>query len=94
MVPNDLSGISIRNERQVCVFISHSDISNVTYPDLVDTREYDPSDEVKSSLMDFAIPQSKISSFSSGEFVGMVADDPGQKIKLKIFHCEILNSIT
>ncbi len=44
----------------------------------------------KSSQMDFAIPQSKISSLSSGEFVGMVADDPDQKIKLKVFHCEIL----
>ena len=46
----------------------------------------------KSSQMDFAIPQSKISSLSSGEFVGMVADDPEQKIKLKAFHCEILNN--
>jgi len=44
----------------------------------------------KSSQMDFAIPQSKISSLSSGEFVGMVADDPDQKIKLKVFHCEII----
>jgi hypothetical protein len=41
--------------------------------------------------MDFAIPQSKIAGLSSGEFVGMVADDPLQKIKLKTFHCEILN---
>ncbi len=46
----------------------------------------------KSSQMDFAIPQSKISSLSSGEFVGMVADDPEQKIKLKAFHCEIVNN--
>ncbi len=44
----------------------------------------------KTAQMDFAIPQSKISSLSSGEFVGMVADDPEQKIKLKTFHCEIL----
>jgi hypothetical protein len=45
----------------------------------------------KSIQMDFAIPQSKIASLSSGEFVGMVADDPDQKIKLKAFHCEIIN---
>jgi hypothetical protein len=45
----------------------------------------------KSGQLDFAIPASKISGLSSGEFVGMVADDPGQKIKLKIFHCEIIN---
>jgi hypothetical protein len=45
----------------------------------------------KSSQLDFAIPQSKIAGLSSGEFVGMVADDPANKIKLKTFHCEILN---
>ncbi|MGN6601950.1 MAG: conjugal transfer protein TraG, partial [Ginsengibacter sp.] len=45
----------------------------------------------KSGQLDFAIPASKISSLSSGEFVGMVADDPDQKIKLKSFHCEIIN---
>lgn len=45
----------------------------------------------KSGQLDFAIPASKIASLSSGEFVGMIADDPGQKIKLKSFHCEILN---
>jgi hypothetical protein len=45
----------------------------------------------RSSQMDFAIPQAKISGLSSGEFVGMAADDPGQKIKLKTFHCEIVN---
>ena len=43
--------------------------------------------------MDFAIPASKISSLSSGEFVGMVADDPHEKIKLKMFHSEILNNL-
>lgn len=32
-----------------------------------------------------------IAGLSSGEFVGMVADDPTNKIKLKTFHCEILN---
>ncbi|HEU5053407.1 MAG TPA: type IV secretory system conjugative DNA transfer family protein, partial [Hanamia sp.] len=45
----------------------------------------------KSGQLDFAIPASKISSLSSGEFVGMVADDPDQKIKLKSFHSEIIN---
>ncbi len=45
----------------------------------------------RSSQLDFAIPASKISSLSSGEFVGMVADDPNEKIKLKKFHSEILN---
>ena len=28
---------------------------------------------------------------SSGEFVGIVADNPDQKIKLKVFHSEIQN---
>jgi hypothetical protein len=29
---------------------------------------------------------------SSGEFVGMVTDGPTNKIKLKTFHCEIINN--
>jgi len=45
----------------------------------------------KSTQLDSAIPPSKIASLSSGEFVGMVADDPDQKISLKIFHNEIIN---
>ncbi len=44
-----------------------------------------------STQLDFAIPASKIASLSSGEFVGMVADDPDEKIKLKMFHSEIIN---
>jgi hypothetical protein len=40
----------------------------------------------KSGHLDFAVPASKIAGLSSGEFVGMVADDPDQKIKLKVFH--------
>lgn len=45
----------------------------------------------RSTQLESAIPPSKIASLSSGEFVGMVADDPDQKIQLKIFHNEILN---
>jgi len=37
------------------------------------------------------IMPSRISALSSGEFVGMVADDPDCKIDLKAFHCSILN---
>ncbi|MBS1781039.1 MAG: YWFCY domain-containing protein [Bacteroidetes bacterium] len=45
----------------------------------------------RSKQLETAIPPSKISALSSGEFVGMVADDPGNKIELKSFHCEIIN---
>jgi len=45
----------------------------------------------RSKQLDAAIPASKIAALSSGEFVGMVADDPQNKISLKAFHCEILN---
>ncbi|MDN5286619.1 MAG: conjugal transfer protein TraG [Mucilaginibacter sp.] len=45
----------------------------------------------KSTQLDFAVPASKISTLSSGEFVGMVADDPENKIELKVFHNEIIN---
>lgn len=45
----------------------------------------------KSTQLEVAIPASTISSLSSGEFVGSVADNPDQKIELKNFHCEIIN---
>ncbi|MFD2872046.1 conjugal transfer protein MobC [Mucilaginibacter ximonensis] len=44
-----------------------------------------------STQLDYAIPASKIASLSSGEFVGMVADDPTNKVELKTFHCQIQN---
>lgn len=43
----------------------------------------------RSKQLEYAVPSSKISALSSGEFVGMVADTPMQKISLKAFHCEI-----
>lgn len=46
----------------------------------------------RSKQLEAAIPPSKISALSSGEFVGMVADDPDNKIELKAFHCEIINN--
>jgi hypothetical protein len=46
----------------------------------------------RSTQLELAVPASKISSLSSGEFVGMVSDDPDQKIALKVFHSEILNN--
>jgi len=45
----------------------------------------------RSKQLEAAVPPSTISSLSSGEFVGMVADDPDNKIQLKTFHCEIIN---
>lgn len=45
----------------------------------------------KSKQLDAAIPASKIAGLSSGEFVGMVSDDPTQKIELKTFHSGIQN---
>lgn len=45
----------------------------------------------KSTQMDYAIPASKIATLSSGEFVGLVADSPNEKIPQKMFHGEIRN---
>jgi hypothetical protein len=45
----------------------------------------------KATQLDYAIPASKIAALSSGEFVGMVADNPDQKIQLKVFHSEVQN---
>jgi hypothetical protein len=45
----------------------------------------------KSKQLEAAVPPSRISSLSSGEFVGTVADNPDSKIDLKAFHAEIIN---
>ncbi|MEZ2339368.1 conjugal transfer protein MobC [Mucilaginibacter sp. RCC_168] len=45
----------------------------------------------KATALDYAIPASKIAALSSGEFVGMVADNPDQEIELKMFHSRIQN---
>jgi len=44
-----------------------------------------------SKQLDRAILASKIAALSSSEFVGLVADNPNEKIKLKMFHAEIIN---
>lgn len=45
----------------------------------------------RSKQLEAAIPPSKISTLSSGDFVGMVADDPDCRIDLKAFHCSVIN---
>lgn len=45
----------------------------------------------RSRQLESAVPASKIASLSSGEFVGMIADNPNCRIDLKSFHSEILN---
>lgn len=45
----------------------------------------------KSKQLEMAVPPSTISSLSSGEFVGLVADNPDCKVNLKAFHSEIIN---
>lgn len=45
----------------------------------------------RSKQLEAAVPPSRIAALSSGEFVGMVADNPDCKIELKAFHGEIVN---
>lgn len=45
----------------------------------------------KATALDYAIPASKIAALSSGEFVGMVADNPDTPVELKMFHAQIQN---
>ena len=47
----------------------------------------------KSKQLESSIPASTISSLSSGEFVGITADNPDQIIELKAFHCRIINDL-
>jgi hypothetical protein len=46
----------------------------------------------RSQQLESAIPPSRMAALSAGEFVGLVADDPNQKIKLKAFHCQLQNN--
>lgn len=43
----------------------------------------------RNTQLDLAVPPSRISTLSSGEFVGLVADNPDQRIKNKAFHCRL-----
>jgi hypothetical protein len=43
-----------------------------------------------STQMDSLIPQSKISTLTQGMFVGAIADNFDERIKQKMFHCEIV----
>ncbi len=45
----------------------------------------------KSKQLEQAVPTSVISSLSSGEFVGIVTDNPDEEIALKAFHGKIIN---
>ena len=45
----------------------------------------------RSRQLEQAVPASVISALSSGEFVGIVADNPDTVITLKAFHCKIIN---
>ncbi|RPD39307.1 conjugal transfer protein MobC [Chitinophaga barathri] len=44
----------------------------------------------RSKQLDYAVPPSKISQLSSGQFVGVLSDLPAQKVELKAFDCELM----
>jgi len=45
----------------------------------------------KSKQLEASIPPSTIASLSSGEFIGLVADNPDQPITLKAIHAKVIN---
>lgn len=47
----------------------------------------------KSRQLDYAIPQSTIASLSAGEVVGVVADNPDQRIPQKMIHAQIQHNL-
>ncbi|MDR3716779.1 MAG: YWFCY domain-containing protein [Puia sp.] len=55
----------------------------------VSTNSRDSSTS-ESTHLDYAVPSSRISSLSAGQFVGMVADEPNQRIDHKAFDSEIV----
>ena len=44
----------------------------------------------KSKQLEYAVPASKIAKLSSGQFAGILSDNPDQKMELKAFNCEII----
>lgn len=48
----------------------------------------------KSKQLDYAIPQSTIASLSAGEVVGIVADNPDQRIPQKMIHAQVQHDFT
>lgn len=54
---------------------------------------HDKTSTSRSTQLDSAVPPSKIATLSAGEFVGVVSDNPDQRIDLKVFHSEIINDI-
>jgi len=46
----------------------------------------------KSTQLDLAVPPARIAKLSSGEFAGILADNPGQQLEQKAFHCTIQNN--
>jgi YWFCY protein/TraM recognition site of TraD and TraG len=47
----------------------------------------------KSKQLEFAVTASLVSNLSSGEFVGVIADNPDQQIELKAFHGKVINDL-
>lgn len=45
----------------------------------------------RSTQLDYAVPASRISMLSAGEFCGVLADNPDQPLRHKAFHCRIQN---
>ncbi|MBB6611806.1 type IV secretory system conjugative DNA transfer family protein [Pontibacter sp. Tf4] len=45
----------------------------------------------RSTQLEAAIPPGTLATLSSGEFAGLVADNPGQEIRHKVFHATIVN---
>lgn len=44
----------------------------------------------RSTQLETAVPPSKIAMLSSGQFVGVIADEPSHPVKLKAFHAEVV----
>ncbi|GEP93284.1 conjugal transfer protein TraG [Chitinophaga terrae (ex Kim and Jung 2007)] len=47
----------------------------------------------RSTQLDAAVPASRIATLSSGEFVGVVSDNPDQRIEFKAIHAQIVNDL-
>ena len=46
----------------------------------------------RSRQLELSVPPSTISSLSSGEFVGLIADNPSERVAQKAFHAKVVNN--
>ena len=83
------SVISGQNTGETALVLSNR-IGRILQPQQSTHTNSKEESQTESSKLEFAVPISRIAALSPGEFVGLVADNPGHPIANKAFHSRIL----